>query len=1501
MSNEMKMFFALLITLGAFLPNALAIRYFVANAAGNDANNGKSWATAFRSFQKALDVARDGDEVWLTSGIYRPTKDYSGQSYPNAIKIRESFYIKYAIKVYGGFIGNETATTQRSPLTTPTYLSGDIDGDDLANPAQSPADIVGDNSYVPVEVYTSPNQGILTFDGLTITAGGGEGGMQVIDGGSTTSITNCRFTGNFGNSSSNETCSALGLYGVSGTGCNATIDHCTFDHNVNGSGPAASQVWAQQRQVTATFTYCTFSDNSGLYGGAASMFGANGLPCISNMTNCSFTHNTATGAYGGAISISAARLSCSKCSFQENQAYLGGAIYASYLTNLDNVFLLDNSFVQNTAIQGGGAIYAQTANLTIARCDFQFNNTTNGDGGAILFDQYLAPLTDQTMMSISQSFFNVNRCTNDGGAICHRDPYGSTSITGTRFYGNYAMDGGALYMGYDADATGSKSIYNNLFAGNEGAFGHGAAIYLRQAPGTTHLGLSSISQSAFYQNYANIAGNDVFADNTAFNGSRLVSWGSITAFGEYGTANNGKINLYNSLVQSPNNTAAGINGSSVENIFNQNPLFIDAANRNFHVQMCSPAVNTGGATTGVSGDYDGNTRPYNDGTGRYDMGAFEFQGTPPNTFYVDRDGDGYGITTEPILKACQAPPGFAALKGDCNDADASINPGAVEICDGKDNNCNGLVDYLDPTYVDHEPPVFSAAVQNYTLTCADPVPPVPVVTATDNCSPTVTVVFAQTSTRSSDPGQCAYYSYTITRKWTAADLKGNAAQMTQTITVKDDQAPVLHNIPASLTVECTPPQPAYVTASDNCAAGVAVQYQEVRTNGACPQTYTLTRTWKAADPCGNATSAVQVIEVQDTKPPFVLFPPEQVVFVECDQAIPQITFLQSQDCDPNPILTVDEQTEDFDADPYNHIFHRITRHIALTDHCGNATTFTQIVNIRDTHPPVIGNCPENMTVQGTEAGADVSYPDPNIKDNCGADVYFTPYGPGGHFPVGTTQVYIDAYDKGDNYADCSFTITVVDQFRVHCQEDIFATVLKGAAFHTNEVRWNLPSAQPCPFCDTQENQPDFTQMFRFLGTLEGHRYYLSKQKTDFATAELASLEYHGYPVSIDAKTEQTFLKNELAGLPVFLGLSDAAQEGTFVWMDGLNSTYTNWAPGNPATGAAGNNRDQVILGADGRWLNVLNTDSAYFVLEVPCLRVLEQATTVPANHQLGFGNFTTKYLIQDICGQKDTCLQRINVSHDVHAYCMPNFTPSGLDQDTSYWIQSVRIGAFTENTGNNSGYYRHTGLTTTLKTSQAYPLQVKVQSHRPGPVNAYIRVWADFNADRDFYDSGELLLDTFSVSGDILTVINIPADAKTGDLRQRIRVAVSKYAAPEACGDYVIGETEDYRIAIAAPSFDNAPSADRNETVIASAQVSLYPNPASRLTWLDLSELGDVPCTVRVLNLTGQLLRTIPVAQANAEVQRIDVHTYTSGMYFVQVLDRDGRLVRTEKLVVEQE
>jgi len=64
------------------------------------------------------------------------------------------------------------------------------------------------------------------------------------------------------------------------------------------------------------------------------------------------------------------------------------------------------------------------------------------------------------------------------------------------------------------------------------------------------------------------------------------------------------------------------------------------------------------------------------------------------TYYVDADGDGFGTGQGQLF--CSNPgPGFSLQAGDCNDNAPGINPAAVEVCDGIDNNCNGTIDDVD--------------------------------------------------------------------------------------------------------------------------------------------------------------------------------------------------------------------------------------------------------------------------------------------------------------------------------------------------------------------------------------------------------------------------------------------------------------------------------------------------------------------------------------------------------------------------------------------------------------------------------------------------------------------------------------------------------------------------------------------------------------------------------------------------------------------------------------
>ncbi len=62
-----------------------------------------------------------------------------------------------------------------------------------------------------------------------------------------------------------------------------------------------------------------------------------------------------------------------------------------------------------------------------------------------------------------------------------------------------------------------------------------------------------------------------------------------------------------------------------------------------------------------------------------------------SAWYADTDGDGYG-TPSSTLSYCTQPYGYVTNSTDCDDAVSAINPGAIEICDGLDNDCSGIAE-----------------------------------------------------------------------------------------------------------------------------------------------------------------------------------------------------------------------------------------------------------------------------------------------------------------------------------------------------------------------------------------------------------------------------------------------------------------------------------------------------------------------------------------------------------------------------------------------------------------------------------------------------------------------------------------------------------------------------------------------------------------------------------------------------------------------------------------
>ena len=268
----------------------------------------------------------------------------------------------------------------------------------------------------------------------------------------------------------------------------------------------------------------------------------------------------------------------------------------------------------------------------------------------------------------------------------------------------------------------------------------------------------------------------------------------------------------------------------------------------------------------------------------------------------------------------------------------------------------------------------------------------------------------------------------------ARDCCGNFAdEWVGTADVTDDVVPVLDGCPATpITVECDDvPSPANVTATDNCDPSVSVQFDEQSAplgDPKCPQHYTLTRTWTATDDCGNESSCVQIIHVEDTTSPILMDCPESPITVECDNIPLPADVAAIDNCDAGVSVIFDEVlTPDADPECPNH--HTLTRTWTATDACGNESSCEQIIHVQDTTAPAFIGCPEDVTVE-----CDAVPPPAEVTavDNCDAktSVTFDESSEPLEEPACAAHYILtrtwSAVDECGNESSCIQTITVQD-------------------------------------------------------------------------------------------------------------------------------------------------------------------------------------------------------------------------------------------------------------------------------------------------------------------------------------------------------------------------------------------------------------------------------------------------------------------------------------------
>jgi hypothetical protein len=210
------------------------------------------------------------------------------------------------------------------------------------------------------------------------------------------------------------------------------------------------------------------------------------------------------------------------------------------------------------------------------------------------------------------------------------------------------------------------------------------------------------------------------------------------------------------------------------------------------------------------------------------------------------------------------------------------------------------------------------------------------------------------------------------------------------------------------------------TATDNCDTSVGITFSDSRVPGGNPGEYEIERTWIATDDCGNSATCLQTVTVTDGAPPIITCPND--ARFECDETVEFGQATATDDCDPAPVITYDDETvpgrcgQQYD----------IVRTWIATDASGNSSTCVQTVTVFDATPPEI-TCPPDDEF---EFGQTILFGDPTVDDNCDATVDVT------HSDQQTIGVCPQTYtivrtwvatDDCGNAASCQQTITVHDE------------------------------------------------------------------------------------------------------------------------------------------------------------------------------------------------------------------------------------------------------------------------------------------------------------------------------------------------------------------------------------------------------------------------------------------------------------------------------------------
>ena len=303
------------------------------------------------------------------------------------------------------------------------------------------------------------------------------GGLYIVSNidGASVKVDSCNFSIN-----SSSYCGGAISCDIYGKDNMVSIQNSTFSENQAQLIAGAINMYGKRGSSNNRFdvNHCDFIKNSTIQngtgyieGGGAIYVPMDGERNFINIQNSTFLENHSQG-FAGAIGIRTKKLGANlhtlinNCQFDKNTSDNGGGLYYRSKGINDSLFVRQCKFIQNSISElipnlatRGGAIHIKYSSASeesrtfIEDCTFIYNQSKNGDGGALA----ISPFGQGCFSSISNSSFTGNKSDGKGGAFFYLGADAGYELKACTFDNNQALDGGSLL--YEPQTFGKRQFY----------------------------------------------------------------------------------------------------------------------------------------------------------------------------------------------------------------------------------------------------------------------------------------------------------------------------------------------------------------------------------------------------------------------------------------------------------------------------------------------------------------------------------------------------------------------------------------------------------------------------------------------------------------------------------------------------------------------------------------------------------------------------------------------------------------------------------------------------------------------------------------------------------------------------------------------------------------------------------------------------------------------------------------------------------------------------------